>query len=182
VALSDASGGLGVDCNYSVTSADTDPGYGDVSVTLCKKKATGAYEDYGVDNWCDGTTDGDCNYSATDFDIEVTVTVTMKSGVYASVTDTYERNVKYDHSYELVGPSISRIYYEDSTHTYLVTSTGVRLTYDSIPDSGKTGDITLEEATRGIDSVRGKLSETYYLTRNRISSSNTSEFEFLGRD
>lgn len=180
--LSATSSGVGVDCNYSVSSSSMDQGYGYIDVTLCKKKSSGAYEDYGSDNWCDGSTEGDCNYPAVEYEIEVTVKVTMKTGVYASVTDTYECDVKYDHNYELVGPDMSRTYVEDSTHTYLETSTGVRLTYDSITDSGKSGDVTLADATKGIDGVRGKLSASYYLVRNRVSGSTTTEFEFMGRD
>jgi hypothetical protein len=182
--LTKSSGGVGVDCNYAVTTSSSDQGYGYIDVTLCKKKSSNSYEDYGTDNWCDGSTDATINYNypALEYEIEVTVKVTMKTGVYASVTDTYECGVKYDHNYELVGPDISRIYYEDSTHTYLQTSTGVKLTYDSIPDSGKTGDVTLEDATKGIDGVRGKLSPTYYLVRNRVATSTAIEFEYTGRD
>jgi hypothetical protein len=103
----------------------------------------------------------------------------MSTGIYATVTDTYERSTKYDYEYKLKTGDVEGEVYEPYKKADTDSDTYFRRpnTTDYLKESSG-NDVTLEY----LSGKRGDLGGGNSLVRKRVAGSGKSEFTFRGRE
>jgi hypothetical protein len=174
---------VGKKCNLDLVVPDAykSKRYGSVKVTLSKTDSPYATTYDPASDWQDYSSNADNGFveDPIDYDVSVTVVVTMEQGIYATVTDTYERSMKYDYEYRLVTAAGEGEVYEpykkastDSAVYFKRTNTT-----DYLRDSSN-NEVTLEY----LSGKKGDLGGGNSLVRRRVADSGESEFTFKGRE
>jgi hypothetical protein len=182
-ALCENSSSLEKNCDLDLVVPDAykSKKYGSVKVTLCKTNSPYATSYDPSDEWQDYSSKEADGYvdDPVDYDVSVTVVVTMSSGIYATVTDTYERSTKYDYEYRLKSGGVVGEVYE----AYSKGSGDTEVYFKRLNTTDILRDNNGNEATlKNLSDSRGDLGGGNSLVRSRVSGSGVTEFTFQGRE
>jgi hypothetical protein len=182
-ALCDSSSTLEKDCDLDLVVPDAykSKKYGSVKVTLCKTNSPYATSYDPSVEWQDYSSKEEDGFvdNPVDYDVTVTVVVTMSTGIYATVTDTYERGMKYDYEYKLKTAAGEGEIYEP----YGKGSGDTEVYFKRLNTTDVLRDSNGNEATlKKLSGTKGDLGGGNSLVRRRVSGSGVTEFTFKGRE
>jgi hypothetical protein len=165
------------DCDLDLVVPDAykSKKYGSVKVTLCKLVSSEA-SDTDDSDWQDFYAVAPYYDDPIDYDVDVTVVVTMEKGIYATVTDTYTRSTHYDYTYKLDNAEATE-YFEYPVGTEIYFRRLNSATNLQIPSGA---DLTMNMLMNNTE-LMGNLGDGTKLTRKRTGTG-TSVFTFKGRE
>ncbi len=165
------------DLDLVVPEGYTSKRYGSVKVTLCKTNSPYATSDDPDEQWQDYIDDSSIDYieNPVDYDVTVTVVVTMSTGIYATVTDTYERSTQYDYEYRLKTAGVEGEVYELQTDGKFRRLNTTDVLKDNTGNEATLGNLAAQIPI-------GNLGGDNSLIRKRVADSGKTVFTFKGRE